>query len=124
MDRPRVVLELPPILSNNNSSRETIDGRIGTRRDDAAVTVAEVTTIPPIVVPIALERWNIQKKRQEYESEIDALYRVEIQRCMSIDKASNERATKLYNEIFYKSKWSNPPLAIVQQKLVSLIAKS
>ena len=85
------------------------------------VAVADIVVpIPPIVIPIAAERWNVQKKRLEFESEIDALYRVEIQKCMSIDKASNERATKLYNEVFYKAKWSNPPLPVVQQKLVSI----
>ena len=87
----------------------------------SSVAVAEIVVpFPPIVIPIAVERWNVQKKRLEFENEIDSLYRVEIQKCMSIDKASNEHATKLYNEVFYKAKWSNPPLPVVQQKLVSI----
>jgi hypothetical protein len=102
-----------------------INGSVQNPREAALavsnVAVADIAVpIPPIVIPIAAERWNVQKKRLEFESEIDALYRVEIQKCMSIDKASNERATKLYNEVFYKAKWSNPPLPVVQQKLVSI----
>ena len=128
MEHPRASLELPPI----GSIRMDINGSVRNPREAAlavsavssssvAVAVAEIVVpIPPIVIPIAVERWNVQKKRLEFESEIDALYRVEIQKCMSIDKASNERATKLYNEVFYKAKWSNPPLPVVQQKLVSI----
>lgn len=128
MEHPRASSELPPI----GSIRMDINGSVRNPREAAlavstvssssvAVAVAEIVVpIPPIVIPIAVERWNVQKKRLEFESEIDALYRVEIQKCMSIDKASNERATKLYNEVFYKAKWSNPPLPVVQQKLVSI----
>lgn len=111
-------MELPPI----GSSKIVVNGSVGNRRVAAlAAAAAEiVVAIPPIVIPIAAERWNVQKKRLEFESEIDTLYRVEIQKCVGIDKASNERVTKLYNELFYKAKWSNPPLPIVQQKLVSI----
>jgi hypothetical protein len=121
MEHPRASSELPPI----GSIRMDINGSVQNSRE-AALAVSNVAVddivvpIPPIVIPIAAERWNVQKKRLEFESEIDALYRVEIQKCMSIDKASNERATKLYNEVFYKAKWSNPPLPVVQQKLVSI----
>lgn len=121
MEHPRASSELPPI----GSIRMDINGSVQNPREAALavsnVAVADIVVpIPPIVIPIAAERWNVQKKRLEFESEIDALYRVEIQKCMSIDKASNERATKLYNEVFYKAKWSNPPLPVVQQKLVSI----
>ena len=121
MEHPRASSELPPI----GSIRMDINGSVQNPREAALavsnVAVADIAVpIPPIVIPIAAERWNVQKKRLEFESEIDALYRVEIQKCMSIDKASNERATKLYNEVFYKAKWSNPPLPVVQQKLVSI----
>lgn len=117
-------MELPPIGSNRIAAVNSI---VENRRREAAMALSAVTvsaveaaSIPPIMIPIAAERWNVQKKRLEFESEIDALYRVEIQRCMGIDKASNERTTKLYNEVFYKAKWSNPPLPVVQQKLVSI----
>ena len=121
MEHPRASSELPPI----GSIRMDINGSVQNPREAALavsnVAIADIVVpIPPIVIPIAAERWNVQKKRLEFESEIDALYRVEIQKCMSIDKASNERATKLYNEVFYKAKWSNPPLPVVQQKLVSI----
>jgi len=121
MEHPRASSELPPI----GSIRMDINVSVQNPREAALavsnVAVADIAVpIPPIVIPIAAERWNVQKKRLEFESEIDALYRVEIQKCMSIDKASNERATKLYNEVFYKAKWSNPPLPVVQQKLVSI----
>jgi len=121
MEHPRASSELPPI----GSIRMDINGSVQNPREAALavsnVAVADIAVpIPPIVIPIAAERWNVQKKRLEFESEIDALYRVEIQKCISIDKASNERATKLYNEVFYKAKWSNPPLPVVQQKLVSI----
>lgn len=125
MEHPRASSELPPIGSNrmniNDSIRNHREAALAVSTVSSSVAVAEiVVAIPPIVIPIATERWNVQKKRLEFESEIDALYRLEIQKCMSIDKASNERATKLYNEVFYKAKWSNPPLPVVQQKLVSI----
>jgi len=121
MEHPRASSELPPI----GSIRMDINGSVQNPREAALavsnVAVADIAVpIPPIVIPIAAERWNVQKKRLEFENEIDSLYRVEIQKCMSIDKASNEHATKLYNEVFYKAKWSNPPLPVVQQKLVSI----
>jgi len=125
MEHPRASSELPPIgsirMDSNGSVRNPREAALAVSSSSSSVAVADIVVpIPPIVIPIAAERWNVQKKRLEFESEIDALYRVEIQKCMSIDKASNERATKLYNEVFYKAKWSNPPLPVVQQKLVSI----
>ena len=131
-------MELPPIGSNRiRIAAVNSNSIVENRHREATLVVAAVTvsaveeaaaaaaaSIPPIMSPIAAERWNVQKKRLEFESEIDALYRVEIQRCMGIDKASNERTTKLYNEVFYKAKWSNPPLPVVQQKLVSILSSA
>ena len=121
MEHPRASSELPPIGSIRMDSNGSVQNPQKAALAVSNVAVDDIVVpIPPIVIPIAAERWNVQKKRLEFESEIDALYRVEIQKCMSIDKASNERATKLYNEVFYKAKWSNPPLPVVQQKLVSI----
>jgi hypothetical protein len=68
-------------------------------------------------IAVAAERWNIEKKRAEYDSEIESFYNKQVAKCLNIDKVANEKITKLYNEIYYKVKWSNPPLPSTQQKL-------
>jgi len=66
---------------------------------------------------VAAERWNVEKKRIELDEDIEKFYNAQVAKCLSIDKVANERITKLYNDIYYKVKWSNPPLPIPIQKL-------
>lgn len=66
---------------------------------------------------VAAERWNVEKKRIELDEDIEKFYNVQVTKCLNIDKVANERITKLYNDIYYKVKWSNPPLPIPIQKL-------
>ena len=66
---------------------------------------------------VAAERWNVEKKRIELDEDIEKFYNAQVAKCLHIDKVANERITKLYNDIYYKVKWSNPPLPIPIQKL-------
>lgn len=66
---------------------------------------------------VAAERWNVEKKRMEMDEDIEKFYNGKVAKCLEVDKIANERITKLYNDIYYKVKWSNPPLPVVYQKL-------
>ncbi len=74
--------------------------------------------IPNITDPIAAERWNVEKKRIEIDTEIEAFYNVQISKCINIESISNKKAMKLYNDIFYKVKWSSPPIPSVHGRLI------
>lgn len=93
------------------------------------------TSLPPIEprfgnaskvskgLPVAAERWNVEKKRIEFDEDIEKFYNAKVARCLEIDKTANEKITKLYNDTYYKVKWSNPPLPLVMQKLFTEYCK-
>lgn len=72
---------------------------------------------------VAAERWNVEKKRIELDEDIEKFYNAQVAKCLSIDKVANEKITKLYNDIYYKVKWSNPPLPAPIQKLYTEYSK-
>jgi hypothetical protein len=69
------------------------------------------------VVAGAATRWQVEKKRAELDKKIEEFYDSEVAKCLTIDKVANEKITRLYNDIYNKVKWSNPPLPATQQKL-------
>lgn len=94
----------------------------------SAMSEKSLQTLPPIgsitigtrttdLAPAAASRWNVEKKRLELDKEIAEHYDAQVSKFLTIDKVANDRISKAYNEIYYKVKWSNPPLPAVQQKL-------
>ena len=76
------------------------------------------STKPLATVAVASERWNVEKRRLEFDREIDSFHREQVAKCIAIDKLATEKATKLYNDIFFKSKWANPPFPAVHRRLI------
>ena len=52
--------------------------------------------------PLASERWNVLKKQQELNSEIERFYNDSISKISRLEGSSNKRAVELYNEIYRK----------------------
>lgn len=68
--------------------------------------------------PMAVERWNIQKKQHDLENALMDHYERQLAVCKSSEHNLNKKAETLYNKIFMEIKWSYPPIAGVHASLV------
>lgn len=66
---------------------------------------------------LAEERWNVEKRRRELDRNLERHYSEQINLIRRIETLSNKRAAELYNDIFFKLKWANPPIASVHRNL-------
>lgn len=67
---------------------------------------------------LAVDRWNVEKKRAEWDKEFEAFRKKQRNRCKHVRITSNKAAVKMYERIFFTMRWSNPQLPMAEQELV------
>jgi hypothetical protein len=67
---------------------------------------------------MAIERWNVQKKQNEFDNSLMEFYEKQVQACKISEHSSNKKAEALYNKISSDIKWSYPPIAGVHANLI------
>jgi len=67
---------------------------------------------------LAIDRWNVEKKRAEWDKEFKAFRDNQIARCRRIRIKANKSAVEMYERIFFTMRWSNPLLPLPEQELI------
>lgn len=67
---------------------------------------------------LAIDRWNVEKKRAEWDKEFKAFRENQIARCRRIRIKANKSAVEMYERIFFTMRWSNPSLPLPEQELI------
>ena len=67
---------------------------------------------------LAVDRWNVEKRRGEWDREFEAFRKNQRIRCKRVRVTSNKAAVEMYERIFFTMRWSNPQLPMSEQELI------
>lgn len=82
----------------------------------AASTESFISTTTTL--SLAPDRWSIEKRRQEWEEELEVFRFKQKQKMRYIQLVSDHRARMLHEKIFFSVRWANPPLSSAVEKLI------
>jgi hypothetical protein len=66
--------------------------------------------------PLAGKRWNVEKKRIGFETDLNNFHERQLNRCEMIRDTSNSSAIDIYKKLLFKIRWAYPPLSSVNEK--------
>lgn len=97
-----------------------IDKRYLPNQSSASVPLSVVTQYSPEkkIRPIAAERWNIRKKKNEQDEYMSDFYQKYMSKCRQIEQLTNQKSAEIYNSIYCELKWANPPVAAPHIKFI------
>jgi len=75
-------------------------------------------SFPTNAESLAGERWNVEKKRMEWNTELEAFRKRQEERMLWIEDSSNEAAKRTHEKIFFTVRWANPKLSSAFEKLL------
>lgn len=124
MEESRSAISLPPIhqprrkkQSTNSVTEKTAS--VLSSSSSSSLNISNKTLYEEErFKPLAAERWNVQKKKQEQSQSMKEYYDSYVTKCRNLESATNKKVTEMYNRIYYELKWSNPPVSNPHGKLI------